>query len=53
MAVLDVSPWQKYPMYWAVRCFGWWIWWRNLVRKSQGFDKLHQPLPVKSVEVAQ
>ena len=53
MGVLDVSPWQKYPMYWAVRWFGWWRWLRNRVRKRQGFDKVSQPLPQKSVEVAQ
>jgi hypothetical protein len=53
MGVLEVSAWQKYPMYWAVRCFGWWIWWRNRVRKSLGFDKLNQALPVKSIEVPQ
>ena len=26
MGVLSVSPWQKYPIYWAVRLFGWIAW---------------------------
>lgn len=50
MGVLDVSVLQKYPMFWAVRSFGWWVWWRNPQRKRKGFDKLNQPLPTKSIE---
>uniref|UniRef100_A0A6M3KK14 DUF1353 domain-containing protein n=1 Tax=viral metagenome TaxID=1070528 RepID=A0A6M3KK14_9ZZZZ len=26
MAVLGVKNWRKYPMYWAVRLFGWLAW---------------------------
>ncbi len=26
MGVLEVKNWRKYPMYWAVRLFGWFAW---------------------------
>ena len=51
MGVLGVSPVQRYPMYWAVRLFGWWVWWRNQRRNRKGFEKLGRPLPVKSGEL--
>jgi hypothetical protein len=50
MGVLAVAPIQKYPMYWAVRLFGWWVWWRNPQRRRGGFEKLGRTLPSKSTE---
>jgi hypothetical protein len=29
MVVLEVSAWQKYPIFWAVRIFGWIAWYQN------------------------
>ena len=34
MGVLGVSPWQKYPIYLAVRTFGFLAWWGNQSRKA-------------------
>ncbi len=34
MGILEVSPWQKHAIYWAVRAFGWWAWWRNKNKKQ-------------------
>ncbi len=35
MGDLKVSPWQKYPIYWAVRLGGWWAWWRNPSKRNR------------------
>ena len=51
MGVLQVSPLQRYPLYWAVSLFGWWVWWQNRRRKRKGFEKVGQALPLKSVEL--
>lgn len=32
MGVLEVSPWQKYPIYWAVKVFGGFAWSRKKSR---------------------
>lgn len=51
MGVLQVAWYQKYPLYWAVRTFGWWPWWRNRQRRARGLDKVAATLPLKSVEL--
>lgn len=35
MEVLEVSGWQKYPIFWAVRLFGWFAWKNSQAKKSQ------------------
>jgi hypothetical protein len=50
MTVLTVSAWQKYPMYWAVRAFGWLAWWRNQWDRADGFDRVLRRTKVKSIE---
>lgn len=40
MTVLGVAPWQRYPMYWAVRGFGWLAWKRNQWDRDLGFDRV-------------
>lgn len=51
MGVLNVVAWQKYPIYWGVRLFGWWVWWRNPKRRLKGFEKLGLRVPEKSTEI--
>lgn len=36
MDVLDVSAWQKFPIFWAVRFFGWMAWASNARKKGAG-----------------
>ena len=50
MTVLDVSAWQKYPMYWAVRSWGWLAWWRNQWDRADGFDRVLRRQLVKAIE---
>lgn len=35
MTVLDVHFLKKYLIYWAVRLFGWWAWWRNKKKRAR------------------
>jgi len=51
MTVLKVSSFQKYTIYYAVRWFGWYPWWRNSRKKKKGIQKIAVELPKKSVEV--
>ena len=53
MDVLDVTSLVKYPMYWAVRLFGWLAWYRNLADRARGFDRVLPDLHLKSVAQSQ
>lgn len=42
LVVLEVKMWKVFCMYWAVRLFGWWAWWkhsRRLRNKVQEIQK--------------
>lgn len=52
MNVLDVSGWQKYPIYWAVRLFGWFAWKRNRWDKEAGYNRVQVRDEVKSTEAS-
>jgi hypothetical protein len=53
MAVLGVMPPVKYPMYWAVRLFGWLAWLRNQADRASGFDRVLADVRFKSVVQSQ
>jgi len=50
MTVLGVSAWQKNPMYWAVRLWGWLAWWRNQWDRADGFDRVLRRQLVKAID---
>lgn len=50
MEVLQVPLWQIVLIYYAVRWFGWWAWYRNQQRRKKGFNKVAVTLPTKAVE---
>ncbi len=47
MEALAVPAWQRYPIYWAVRCFGFIVWARNQWDREAGFNRV---LSVKRVK---
>ena len=49
MGVLGVRHPVKYPMYWAVRLFGWLAWVRNQADRASGFDRVLEEVRFKSV----
>ncbi|MCX5786198.1 MAG: DUF1353 domain-containing protein [Elusimicrobia bacterium] len=51
MGVLKVSPFQKLPLYWAVRSFGWWVWAVNDRKRHRGIKRVAGTMPKKSVEL--
>ncbi len=53
MGVLGVSSLVKYPMYWAVRLFGWLAWYRNQADRAFGFDRVLPDVRFKSVARSQ
>lgn len=53
MGVLDVTSLVKYPIYWAVRLFGWLAWYRNQADRAGGFDRVLPDLDLKSVAQSQ
>ncbi len=48
MGILDVPAWQRYPIYWAVRCFGFIAWARNQWDREAGFDRVLKDKRVKA-----
>lgn len=53
MTVLHVTPWQKYPIYWAVRFLGWLAWQRNQWDRAGGYDRVLRRRSIKSIESSQ
>jgi hypothetical protein len=51
MGVLQVSAWQQYPIYWAVRIGGWLAWFLNKKKKAKGLQKMAKQAPLKSSEM--
>ena len=51
MDVLHVPFWQIILIYYAVRWFGWWAWYRNKQMKKKGISKIAIKLPTKAVEL--
>ena len=51
MGVLKVSAWQCYPMYWAVRAFGWFAWALNRRKKALGYLKVAAHAPLKAADL--
>lgn len=52
MTVLNVTSWQKYPMYWAVRSLGWLAWMRNQWDRADGFNRVMRRQILKSAEIS-
>jgi hypothetical protein len=50
MQVLEVGAVKKYPIYWAVRAFGWLAWLRNQADRAANFDRVMETLPAKARE---
>ena len=50
MGVLSVPTWQKYPIYWGVRAFGWIAWKRNQWDRSATFDRVLEQTQMKAIE---
>jgi hypothetical protein len=48
MTVLTVPAWEKYPIYWSVRAFGWFSWKRNQWDRATGFDRILRQTQIKS-----
>ncbi len=48
MGILDVPAWQRYPIYWAVRWFGFIAWARNQWDREAGFDRVLKDKRVKA-----
>lgn len=53
MGVLGVRSTLKYPMYWAVRSFGWLAWYRNQADRDAGFSRVLQDRHVKATAQSQ
>lgn len=50
MTVLEVPFWKKFLLYAGVRLGGWWAWWLNSRKKDQGYIKVAEACPIKSVD---
>ena len=50
MGVLSVPVYQKYPIYWAVRAFGWIAWRRNQWDRQANLERV---IPCKTLEATQ
>lgn len=48
MGVLDVVPWKKTVIYYAVRLFGWIAWLRNAAEKEIGYNRIIQTEQLKA-----
>ena len=51
MSVLQVPFYHKYPIYWAVRAFGWGHWRSNQKEKNKGKARVLARVPRKSTEI--
>jgi hypothetical protein len=51
MKVLHVPWYYAYPMFWAVRAFGWWPWKANRRAKRDGAIKILKRIPKKPIEL--
>jgi hypothetical protein len=52
MGVLAVPPWQRYPIYWAVRIFGGMAWARNAWDKEAGFERVTPTEKIKANQLS-
>jgi len=50
MEVLEVSSWQKWPIYWGVRLGGFVTWYLNSRKKSLGYNKVTRIVPLKATD---
>ncbi len=48
MGVLEVPRWQKLPIFYAVRWFGWFAWKRNQWDREAGYSRVMGELELKS-----
>jgi hypothetical protein len=48
MGILAVPAWQRYPIYWTVRWFGFIAWARNQWDRDAGFDRVLKDKRVKA-----
>ncbi|WP_210542688.1 DUF1353 domain-containing protein [Rhodoferax sp. PAMC 29310] len=48
MGVMKVGAIRKRAIFWGVRTFGWWAWWRNQEDKACGFDRVLRQLTPKA-----
>ncbi len=48
MQVLTVPRWQQYPIFYAVRWFGWFAWKRNQWDKEAGYSRIMEETELKS-----
>lgn len=53
MEVLNVGRATRYPIYWAVRLFGWFAWIRNQADRADGFDRVLGELPAEAGQESQ
>ncbi len=51
MGILNVSGWQKWPIYWGVRLFGFIAWYMNAGKKRLGYSKITSVAPLKATDV--
>jgi hypothetical protein len=49
MGILGVPAWQRYPIYWAVHCFGFIAWVRNQWDREAGFERVLKDRKVKAI----
>jgi hypothetical protein len=48
MGVLGVGRVTRFPVYWAVRAFGWLAWYRNGADRAAGFDRVLRDVQLKA-----
>jgi len=53
MEVLNVGKITRYPIFWAVRAFGWIAWLRNQADRAEGFDRVLAQLPARAGQESQ
>lgn len=53
MEVLNVGRFTRYPIYWAVRLFGWFAWMRNQADRTEGFNRVLAELPAEAGQESQ
>lgn len=52
MGILAVPAWQRYPIYWAVRIFGFIAWGRNKLDKATGFNRILTIEKIKAIQLS-
>jgi hypothetical protein len=51
MGVLRAAFYYRYPIYWAVRMFGWYQWLVNLKKRRKGERRVLKRIPKKPVDI--